>query len=89
MSYDTYEGVPTHPTCANSKSPRQLCPSCLHWDPRPEEGGGPGIGYCARKDLITRIRCECDVFEEATPMRVEAKNRAIYGQINEEEEGEE
>jgi hypothetical protein len=33
---------------------------------------------------MTRIRCECDVFEEATAMRVEAKNRAIYGQINEE-----
>ena len=42
-----------------------------------------------RKDVITRIRCECDVFEEATPMRVEAKKRAIYGQINDEEEGEE
>ncbi len=78
-----------HPTCTNAKSQRQLCPVCLHWDPRPEEGWGPGIGYCVRKDLITRIRCECDVFEEATPMRVEAKNRAIYGQINEEEEGEE
>jgi hypothetical protein len=42
-----------------------------------------------KKDVITRIRCACDVFEEATPMRVEAKNRAIYGQIEEEEEGEE
>jgi len=42
-----------------------------------------------KKDVITRIRCECNVFEEATPMRVEAKNRAIYGQIGEEEEGEE
>jgi len=79
-----------HPTCTDVKKQRQLCPVCLHWDPRPEEGSGPGVGYCVKRDVMTRIRCECNVFEEATPMRVEAKKRSIYGTIpNEGEEGEE
>ena len=82
--------VTLHQTCKDVKKQRLLCPSCLHWDPRPEDGAGPGVGYCAKKDLITRIRCECNVFEEATPMKVEAKNRSIYGTIpGEGEEGEE
>jgi len=38
---------------------------------------------------MTRIRCECDVFVEATPMKVEARNRSIYGTIPDHEEGEE
>jgi len=38
---------------------------------------------------MTRIRCECDVFVEATQSRVDAKNRKIYSTINEEGEGEE
>ena len=43
-----------------------------------------------KRDLVTRIRCECDVFEEATPTKVEARNRSIYGIIpGEGEEGEE
>jgi len=37
---------------------------------------------------VTRIRCECEFFEEATAMKVEAKNRSIYGTIGEEEEEE-
>lgn len=61
----------------------------MSWDPRPEEGTGPGFGYCVKKDMMTRIRCECAVFEEATQMKVEARNRKIYGQINEEGEEEE
>ena len=77
-----------HPTCTDVKKQRLLCPDCLHWDPRPEEGTGPGQGYCVRRDLITRIRCECELFEEATPMKVEARNRNIYGQIGGEEEEE-
>ena len=82
--------VTLHQTCKDVKKQRLLCPACLHWDPRPEDGAGPGVGYCAKKDLVTRIRCECDVFEEATPMKVEAKNRSIYGTIpGEGEEGEE
>ena len=48
------------------------------------------MGYCVKRDVITRIRCECKVFEEATPMKVEARNRNIYGTIpTEGEEGEE
>lgn len=78
----------SHPTCSDPKNKRQLCPVCLHWDPRPEEGDGPGVGYCAKRDIVTKIRCECNVFEEATPMKVEARDRSIYGTIpNEGEEG--
>ena len=78
-----------HQTCKDVKTQRQLCPICLSWDPRPEEGSGPGVGYCVRRDIITRIRCECEYFEEATQMKVEARNRQIYGRINEEGEEEE
>jgi len=79
-----------HPTCSDPKKQRQLCPVCLHWDPRPEEGSGPGVGYCVKRDIITRIRCECNVFEEATPSKVQARDRNIYGTIpSEGEEGEE
>ena len=79
-----------HPSCKEGKKQRLLCPVCLHWDLRPEDGAGPGVGYCVKRDLVTRIRCECDLFEEATPMKVEAKNRSIYGTIpGEGEEGEE
>jgi len=80
--------VTYHPTCKDSKQ-KQLCPVCLSWDPRPEEGAGPGVGYCIKKDVITRIRCECDVFVEATPSKVQARDRSIYGSINEEGEEEE
>ena len=41
-----------------------------------------------KKDVMTRIRCECDVFEEATRSKVDARNRKIYGTINEEGEEE-
>lgn len=78
-----------HPTCRDGKKQRQLCPICLYWDPRPEEDTGPRMGYCEKRDMITRIRCECDLFEEATPTKVEARNRAIYGIIDEESEEEE
>jgi hypothetical protein len=81
--------VTSHPTCKEGKRQRKLCPACLHWDPRPEEGIGPGVGYCLKRDVVTRIRCECDLFEEATPMKVEARNRSIYGTIPDQEEGEE
>ncbi|MGQ9587896.1 MAG: hypothetical protein ACUVT7_05905 [Thermoplasmata archaeon] len=78
-----------HPTCKDAKKERQLCPSCLHWDPRPEDAAGPGMGYCAKRDIVTRIRCECELFEEATPMKVRARDRALYGTIEEESEEEE
>ncbi len=80
--------VTFHPTCRDAKNQRLLCPSCIHWDPRPEDGAGPGVGYCDKRDLITRIRCECELFEEATPMKVEARNRSLYGSITGEEEEE-
>jgi len=80
--------VTYHSTCKDVKGQRLLCPSCLHWDPRPEDAAGPGLGYCVRRDIVTRIRCECEFFEEATAMKVEAKNRSIYGTIGEEEEEE-
>lgn len=47
------------------------------------------MGYCLKRDIVTRIRCECELFEEATPMKVEARNRALYGIIPEESEEEE
>jgi len=78
-----------HPSCKDPKKQRTLCPRCLHWDPRPEEGSGPGFGYCVRRDVMTRIRCECELFEEATPMKVDARNKSIYGQIPNEGEEEE
>jgi hypothetical protein len=81
--------VTFHPSCKNDKKQRLLCPECIHWDPRPEDGLGPSIGYCIKKDVQTRIRCECDVFEQATPMKLEAKKKRIYGEIPEEPEEEE
>ena len=80
--------VTFHPTCKDVKKQRLLCPVCIHWDPRPEDGAGPGVGYCQKKDVVTRIRCECDVFEEATQTKVEARNRQLYGVIDEEQEEE-
>ena len=75
-----------HPTCKDEPKKRKLCPSCLHWDPRPEEGSGPGLGYCGERDIITSVRCECEFFEQATRSKVEARDRALYGQIEEETE---
>jgi hypothetical protein len=42
------------------------------------------LGYCTKRDIITLIRCECDVYEQATKLRVEARDRALYGEIDEE-----
>ena len=81
--------VTYHPSCKGEKNQRLLCPECLHFDPRPEDGAGPGVGYCAKRDIVTRIRCECELFDQATPMKVEAKNRRIYGEIPNEGEEEE
>lgn len=87
MMTDTWPVTP-HTTCKGDPRKRRLCPSCLHWDPRPEEGSGPGMGYCAKRDIITSVRCECEFFEEATKTKVEARNRKIYGEIDEEGEEE-
>ncbi|UCE91211.1 MAG: hypothetical protein JSV90_07290 [Methanobacteriota archaeon] len=78
-----------HSTCKGSKAARRLCPICLHWDARPEDGSGPGIGYCSERDIITLARCECEYFEELTEEKVEARNRALYGGYKDESEDEE
>jgi hypothetical protein len=80
--------VTYHSTCKDRPG-RFLCPDCLHWDPRPEEGLGPRVGYCTARDTITKIRCECEHYEQATAPKVEARNRRLYGQIPDEFEGEE
>jgi len=46
------------------------------------------MGYCEKRDIVTRIRCECELFEEATPMKVQARDRALYGTVEEESEEE-
>lgn len=79
----------THDSCGGNRNKKRLCPVCLHWDPRPEEMSGPGIGYCIERDIVTMIRCECEYFEEATKSKVEARDRALYGQLENEEEEEE
>ena len=56
----------------------------MQWDPRPEDGSGPGMGYCLERDIVTAVRCECEYYEQATPSKVEARNREMYGQIGEE-----
>lgn len=75
-----------HPTCKDGQKQKKLCLSCLNWDPRPEEGSGPGLGYCTERDIITMVRCECDLFVQATRSKVEARDRALYGEIDEEAE---
>jgi hypothetical protein len=79
------------PNSPSSKpgSSKRLCPTCLYWDPRPEDGSGPGMGYCLERDIVTAIRCECEYFEEATPSKVAARNREIYGDVEEEGDEEE
>jgi len=78
--------TPPYPACKDDPKKRKLCPVCLYWDPRPEEGSGPGMGYCSKRDIITLVRCACDFFEEATRTKVDARNRKIYGEIDEEGE---
>ena len=44
------------------------------------------MGYCTKRDIITLIRCKCDLYEQATRSRVEARDRAIYGEIEDDSE---
>jgi hypothetical protein len=76
-------------SCKVDRKKKRLCPVCLHWDPRPEEMSGPGMGYCDERDIITMIRYECEHFEEATRSKVAAKNRDLYGEFEDEEDEEE
>jgi len=41
------------------------------------------MGYCSKRDIVTLIRCSCELYQEATKTRVDARNRALYGQIDE------
>jgi len=47
------------------------------------------MGYCIERDIITMVRCECEYYEEATKSKVEARNRELYGEYEDEEEEEE
>jgi hypothetical protein len=78
------KAVTPHSSFDKPGSSKRLCPRCLHWDPRPEDGSGPGMGYCLKRDIVTVVRRECEHYEEATPSKVAARNREIYGQIEEE-----
>lgn len=42
------------------------------------------MGYCTERDLITLVRCECEFYEQATKSKVEARDRALYGELDEE-----
>ena len=55
---------------------------------RPEDGAGPGLGYCSKRDIVTAVRCECEYFEEATQTKVEARNKSLYGEMEDEYSGE-
>lgn len=61
-----------------------LCPKCINWDPRPEDGYGPRVAYCIARDIVTKYWYECEYFQEATMERRAAKNKAIYGEFEEE-----
>jgi len=88
MTKPTYLSVTTHSSCGGDPTKKRLCPICLHWDPRPEEMTGPGIGYCIERDIVTMIRCECEDFEEATKSKVSSRNKELYGEFEDDEEHE-
>ena len=81
--------VKVHNSCTDPKKARRLCLVCLYWDPRPEDGSGPGMGYCSERDIVTMVRCECEHFEEATKDKVDNRNREIYGEFEDEDDDEE
>jgi|YelNatPaOPRAMG01_1025707.scaffolds.fasta_scaffold16071_4 hypothetical protein len=63
-----------------------LCPRCINWDPRPEDGFTPRIAYCTARDIVTSYWYECEYFEEATEERKEQRKRELYGDIELDEE---
>jgi len=65
---------------------KPLCPTCLNWDPRPEDGYGPRVAYCIARDIVTSYWYKCEFFEEATNQKREERKRELYG--NPEEGGE-
>ncbi len=76
----------THQTCGNRPGEKKLCPVCMYWDSRPEDGAGPGLGYCSAKDVMTLVRCKCDSFDRVTQSKLDERNRELYGEIDDEEE---
>ena len=74
---------------ADKETREPLCPRCINWDPRPEDGYGPRVAYCIARDIVTSYWYECEYFEEATEQKRAARNKSIYGEFQEEgsEEG--
>lgn len=76
------------PSSAAKRDPAlNLCPRCLYWDRRPEDGLGHLTGYCTQKEIITSYVTECKFYERATPDRIRQKAIELYGEL-ETEEGE-
>ena len=67
-------------TPKKSKSKEPLCPRCINWDPRPEEGLSLRSAYCIAREIVTAYRYECEYFEMATDALRQKRNREIYGE---------
>jgi len=74
---------------ADEEKREPLCPRCINWDMRPEDGYGPRVAYCIARDIVTSYWYECEYFEEVTEQKRAARNKSIYGEFQEEgsEEG--
>ena len=68
----------------NKEQREPLCPKCINWDPRPEDGYGPRVAYCVAKDIVTAYRYECEYYDGATKEKRIARNKSIYGEFREE-----
>lgn len=65
---------------------KPLCPICLNWDPRPEEGLGHRAAYCTAKEIVTFYVYECDLYEEATEDKQLKRKQELYGSFEAENE---
>jgi len=72
----------------SKKGKEPLCPKCISWDPRPEDGQAMRSGYCIARDIVTSYRYECDYYEESTEKLREKRKIELYGQFNEEHDHE-
>jgi hypothetical protein len=68
----------------NVEKREPLCPKCMNWDPRPEDGYGPRVAYCIARDIVTSYWYECEYYEVATEEKRIARNKNIYGEFREE-----
>jgi hypothetical protein len=66
--------------------PKPLCSTCLNRENRPEIGVGGQLIYCRKKDMVLRPKLECALYAKATVQSVRELHRALYGEIEEEEE---